>query len=94
MLFSTFVLNFALVQDIMRWDIAVWRESPWYKEIYQRGCREGIISAIEKVLEVKFGAEGLQLMSRISEISDLDRLQEINCTIAMTGTIEELQENL
>jgi predicted transposase YdaD len=92
--FATFVLDTALVQDIMRWDMAVLRESPWYTEIDQRGRREGIISAIERLLEAKFGTEGLELMQRVSEITDLNRLQEINCTIAMTNTIEELQENL
>jgi predicted transposase YdaD len=92
--FATFVLDTALVQDIMRWDMAVLRESPWYTEIDQRGRREGIISAIERLLEAKFGTEGLELMQRVSEITDLNRLQEINCTIAMTSTIEELQENL
>ncbi len=92
--FATFVLDAALVQDIMRWDMAVLRESPWYTEIDQRGRREGIISAIERVLEVKFGTDGLELMPRISEITDLDRLREIICTISVTGSIEELQENL
>ncbi|BAZ09451.1 hypothetical protein NIES4071_12590 [Calothrix sp. NIES-4071] len=92
--FATFVLDAALVQDIMRWDMAVLRESPWYTEIDQRGRREGIISAIRTVLEAKFGTEGLELMPRVSEITDLERLQEINCTIAMTSTIEELQQNL
>lgn len=92
--FATFVLDTALVQDIMKWDMAVLRESPWYTEIDQRGRKEQMLSAIEKVLEAKFGTEGLELMSRVSEISDLDRLQEIICTIAMTSNIEELQENL
>lgn len=92
--FATFVLDTALVQDIMRWDMAVLRESPWYTEIDQRGRREEMQLAIERILEVKFGTDGLELMPRISEITDLDRLREINCTIAMTSTIEELQENL
>lgn len=92
--FATFVLDTALVQDIMRWDMAVLRESPWYTEIDQRGRKEQMLSAIERVLEAKFGTEGLELMSRVNEISDLERLQQIICTIAMTSTIEELQENL
>ena len=39
--FATFVLDSALVQEIMRWDMAVLRESPWYKEIEQRGVEQG-----------------------------------------------------
>lgn len=92
--FATFVLDAALVQDIMRWDMAVLRESPWYREIDQRGRQEQMLSTIERLLEAKFGTEGLELMSRVSQITDLDRLQEIICTIAMRSTIEELQESL
>ncbi|MEB3826835.1 hypothetical protein, partial [Phormidium sp. CCY1219] len=35
--FATFVLEIPLVQQIMRWDMAVLRESPWYQEILQQG---------------------------------------------------------
>lgn len=31
--FATFVLDSALVQQIMRWDMAVLRESPWYSTL-------------------------------------------------------------
>ncbi len=33
--FASFVLDSELVQQIMRWDVAVLRESPWYLEIQQ-----------------------------------------------------------
>jgi predicted transposase YdaD len=39
--FSTFVLETPLVQQIMRWDMAVLRESPWYQEILQKGVEQG-----------------------------------------------------
>ncbi|WP_228055267.1 RpnC/YadD family protein [Gloeocapsopsis crepidinum] len=69
--------------------MAVLRESPWYQEIEQRGIRIGeelgeyrgrrqeILSNIATILEVKFGSEGLELMSQVAQISDLERLQEI-----------------
>jgi predicted transposase YdaD len=64
--FATFVLDSALVQQIMRWDMAVLRESPWYQEILQKGREEGRreerLSSIELDLEFKFGADALQLM--------------------------------
>ncbi|MEH2235538.1 Rpn family recombination-promoting nuclease/putative transposase [Nostoc sp.] len=35
--FATFVLESALIQEIMRWDMTVLRESPWYQEILREG---------------------------------------------------------
>jgi predicted transposase YdaD len=39
--FASFVLGTELVQQIMRWDVTVLRESPWYLEIRQEGIAEG-----------------------------------------------------
>jgi predicted transposase YdaD len=39
--FASFVLDSELVQQIMRWDVAVLRESPWYLEIQQEGEQRG-----------------------------------------------------
>jgi predicted transposase YdaD len=41
--FATFVLDSALVQQIMRWDITVLRESPWYQQILREG--EALLTA-------------------------------------------------
>ena len=35
--FASFVLDSALVQQIMRWDMAVLSESPWYQQIFSEG---------------------------------------------------------
>ncbi|MEH1790929.1 MAG: Rpn family recombination-promoting nuclease/putative transposase [Nostoc sp.] len=106
--FATFVLDSALVQQIMRWDMAILRESPWYQQILregeERGRREGrregrqegrqeeIVSGIELALEIKFGTEGLQMMPEISQISDLDRLRAIHQGIKSVNTLDELQQ--
>ncbi|MFN6499522.1 MAG: Rpn family recombination-promoting nuclease/putative transposase [Nostoc sp. DedQUE01] len=104
--FATFVLESALVQEIMRWDMTVLRESPWYQEILRegeargealgeaRGEVRGIISSIETSLEAKFGSDGLELMSLISQISDLEQLKEILRRIVVANTIEDLQNVL
>jgi predicted transposase YdaD len=39
--FATFVLETNTVRKIMRWDMAVLRESPWYEEIVQEGYLKG-----------------------------------------------------
>ncbi|MFN6561956.1 MAG: Rpn family recombination-promoting nuclease/putative transposase [Nostoc sp. ChiSLP01] len=104
--FATFVLESALVQEIMRWDMAVLRESPWYQEIEQRGVERGlrigeergrrdeILSNIEMSLEAKFGSDGLELMPQITQISDLESLKQILRSIVVANNIEELQEIL
>ncbi|XHR80966.1 MAG: hypothetical protein ACFKPT_22375 [Gloeotrichia echinulata GP01] len=100
--FATFVLESALVQEIMRWDMAVLRESPWYQEILREGEARGearaeargIISSIRTILEAKFGSEGLEFMPQISQISDLDQLQGILRSVILANTFEELRQIL
>ncbi len=100
--FATFVLESALVKDIMRWDMGVLRESPWYEEILRegelrgeaRGEVQGIISSIRTTLEAKFGSEGLKLIPQISQITDLERLQGILRSIVLANNLEEIQQFL
>ncbi|MBN3944429.1 MAG: Rpn family recombination-promoting nuclease/putative transposase [Nostoc sp.] len=108
--FATFVLESTLVQEIMRWDMTVLRESPWYQEILRegqargeaegeargeaRGEVRGIIFSIETNLEAKFGSDGLELMSQISQISDLEQLKEILRRIVVANTIQDLRNVL
>jgi predicted transposase YdaD len=108
--FATFVLENTLVQEIMRWDMSVLRESPWYQEILRegevrgeargeergeaRGELQGILSAIEINLELKFSDRGLQLIPQINQIQDLERLKTILRNVVTANTIEELQQIL
>lgn len=105
--FATFLVDSALVQQIMRWDMAVLHESPWYKQIFREGEQRGeergrqgqegrqeeeILSGLELALEIKFGDEGLQLMSEISQIADLDKLKAIQQGIKSVNTLDELRQ--
>ncbi|WP_298913613.1 Rpn family recombination-promoting nuclease/putative transposase [uncultured Nostoc sp.] len=96
--FATFVLESALIQEIMRWDMTVLRESPWYQEILRegeaRGELRGILSSIEINLELKFGDNGLQLMPQINQINDLERLKTFLRNVVTANNIEELQQVL
>jgi predicted transposase YdaD len=108
--FATFVLDSKLVQEIMRWDMAVLHESPWYQEILregekrgeerglqigeERGEERGLQGGIELALEIKFGTPGLEVMPIISEIHDLQRLKEIQQAIKTSNNIEELRQVL
>jgi predicted transposase YdaD len=95
--FATFVLESALVQEIMRWDMAVLRESPWYNEILERGRQEGTelaLQGIEMLLEMKFGSAGLELMPIISQVNDLERLKSIQQAIKTANSVEDLRQML
>ena len=97
--FATFVLEIPLVQQIMRWDMAILRESPWYQEILSegeergkaKGMRKELLPGIELGLELKFGREGLQLLPEIDQIEDLDRLRAIRESLRTVQTLEELR---
>ncbi|AFZ00692.1 hypothetical protein [Calothrix sp. PCC 6303] len=100
--FATFVLESGLVKDIMRWDMGVLRESPWYLEILRegeargetQGRKEQMLSNIEMSLEAKFGSEGLELMPRISQIMSLEELQGILRSVVLANSFEELRQAL
>jgi len=94
--FATFVLDSALVQQIMRWDMAILQESPWYQQIFRegekRGERQAILSSIELSLEIKFSREGLQFMPKISQVTDLEQLKNIQRGILTVNGFDELRE--
>ena len=71
--------------------MAILTESPWYQQILGEGERRGIISGIEMALENKFGNEGLQLMSQISQITDLEQLKVIQRSVKTVNSLEELR---
>jgi len=86
--FASFVLTIPLVQQIMRWDMAVLRESPWYQEILQ----QGLLSGIALGLELKFGTEGLRLLREIGQIKDIERLEAIQEGLKTVNTLSELRQ--
>lgn len=99
--FATFVLDSELVQQIMRWDMAVLLESPWYRQILQegekrgekrgeeQGKKAGLLSGIATILELKFGVNGLQLMA---EIQTLDQVELLEAVLTSLKTVESLEE--
>ena len=93
--FASFVLSTRLVQQIMRWDMAVLQESPWYQKILNKGRVEGrveeLLSGIELGLELKFGSQGLQLMPEISQIADVDILRTIREGLRTLNTLDEVR---
>jgi predicted transposase YdaD len=70
--FASFVLDTELVRQIMRWDMTVLRESPWYQEIRQESLQEGREEGRQE------GEQSLilrQLTRRIGEVAPEIRAQ-------------------
>jgi predicted transposase YdaD len=69
--FASFVLDTELVQQIMRWDVTVLRESPWYLEIQQEGEQRGLQQGLaqERSLILR------QLTRRVGILSSANRSQ-------------------
>jgi len=76
----------------MRWNMTVLRESPWYQEILEKGIQEGILPGIALGLELKFGAEGLELMPEIRNITDVEKLKAIQVGLKTAQTLAELRQ--
>lgn len=90
--FASFVLGSDVVRQIMRWDMAVLRESPWYQEILregerlgeQRGKQEGRQegrqeegrSLILKLLTRRIGALSPETVAQIEALS-IDQLESL-----------------
>ncbi|HIK11932.1 MAG TPA: Rpn family recombination-promoting nuclease/putative transposase [Oscillatoriaceae cyanobacterium M33_DOE_052] len=97
--FATFVLESSVVQQIMRWDMAVLQQSPWYQEILNQGIQqgreegreEGLISAIALGLELKFGETALSLMPAVSQIKNVARLTALKDAIKTVNSLAEFQ---
>lgn len=98
--FASFVLESSLVQQIMRWDMAVLEQSPWYQEIAKReqakgeikGEIKGTLLAIQLALQLKFGESGLTLLPEISQIQDLALLEKIANSLIDVSSLEELRQ--
>jgi predicted transposase/invertase (TIGR01784 family) len=60
----------------------------------QKGEQIGLLEAIEGLLEVRFGEEGLQFMSQVRLLSDLAPLRQLQQTLRKHSSIEEFRQLL
>jgi predicted transposase YdaD len=82
--FASFVLDTELVNRILRWDMTVLRESPWYQEILQEGRKGGIqegrhegeLSLTLRQLTRRFGPIAPTVETQIRNLS-LDQLDSL-----------------
>jgi hypothetical protein len=62
-----------------------------HQTIREEGLQQGLREAIELGLNLRFGDKGLQLMDRIRQIDDTDRLYMIKNAVLTAETIPEFQ---
>lgn len=102
--FASFVLEIPIVQQIMRWDMTVLRESPWYNEILKQGLQEGLqqgeqqgeANLIIRQLSKRFGNLDIAIASQIRQlsISQLETLGESIFDFSAMADLENwLQQN-
>ncbi len=79
-LFASFVLDTETVRKLVRWDMAVLRESPWYREIVLEGSTRARQEDVLRVLQIRFSPGGETwegLTRRIKQINDLEHLRTL-----------------
>jgi predicted transposase YdaD len=102
--FASFVLDTELVSQILRWDMAVLRESPWYQEIRQEGRQEALQegeereakSLILRLLTRRIGELAPEMRSQVQALllTQLESLGEALLDFAEAGDLERwLREN-
>lgn len=69
--FASFVLEIPIVQKIMRWDMTVLRESPWYQTILQEGLQQGEQLGVQQGLQL-----GVQQGEKTEAITFVNRLMK------------------
>jgi predicted transposase YdaD len=71
--FASFVLDIPLVQQIMRWDMAILQESPWYQEIMKQGKNQGSkeegINLVSRLIKRRFGLIPPEISTKINNLS-------------------------
>jgi len=91
--FASFVMDVGLVQRIMRWDMAVLRESPWYKQILEEGLQEMAVEDILRVLDHRFGPVPPEVEQRLAMLS-VDQLRILFAKALDALSVEAFLEDI
>ena len=87
--FATFVLDSGLVRQIMRWDMAILTESPWYQEILRLGRQQEAVAMIMRQLTRRFGLLSPELQQQVHSLS-LEQLEDLSEVLLDFSAIAEL----
>ena len=75
-----------IVQEIMRWDMAVLRESPWYQQLMQ----EGEAKLLFRLLYRRFGELDETLKQQVRGLS-VEQMETLAEELLDFSTVEELE---
>ncbi|MCX6032366.1 MAG: hypothetical protein NT169_24110 [Chloroflexi bacterium] len=59
--------------------------------VAEKWRQEGIVEGIELVLDVKFGTDGLRLLSEIRDIKDIKKLRAVQRALKVACTPDEVR---
>ena len=90
--FASFVLDSEVVRQIMRWDMAVLRESPWYQEILREGERQGVQRGLQEGRQE--GGRSLILKQLTRQVGVVDPEQASQIEALPLAELEVLGEAL
>jgi len=103
--FASFVLESRLVRQIMRWDMAVLRESPWYREILEEGLEQGLQQGLQqgllegtrrqllRMLEHRFGPVPAEVSLRLQDLG-VEQLEALVDVALDAQSLDEFVEHL
>ncbi len=108
-LFASFIMSAERVRQIVRWEMAVLRESPWYQEIVQEGLQQGrqeglqegvqkgLVEAVLHLLRTRFDLSGSAVESlamQLQKVSEAEVLRQLLVVAASTESMDEFQASL
>ena len=67
---------------------------PYISSIERRARRDGLLDAIQLGLKLRFAKKGLQLMTKIHKVEDLEELQAIRQAVETADDLDEIREML
>ncbi|MBD2354894.1 Rpn family recombination-promoting nuclease/putative transposase [Tolypothrix sp. FACHB-123] len=95
--FASFVLEIPLVQQIMRWDMSILRESPWYQEILtegeQKGLQQGAQRQLIQVLRLRFGEIPQSVQANL-ENQSVEQLENLMAVAIAVNSLDEFIQSL
>lgn len=100
-LFASFRMDAEQIQQIVRWEMAVLRESPWYQEIVQEGRQEGrqegLLEAVLHLLRTRFDLSGSDvegLATQLQRVKEAEVLRQLLVNAASAESIDEFRASL
>lgn len=86
--FATFVLSTTTVQEIMNWEMMVFRESPLGQDILQTGKKEGVEETLLRQIGRRFGEIPESVQATLQGLS-LEKLEDLAEELVEVNSLEE-----